>query len=352
MVYAVGAKGAITPTVTFRLFNENGEWEDINLAEKVSLNGRSGVFAQAVASEMKCSKNGDFSIISYLTNANGEIKVLETPKMFADIDEASYNSVKGEFNGIANVSEKYRTGNSSFDSEVFIKDDAKIWFVDVDCPEKIESYRVGSKNLIRNDEDCTVNAYNIDEGMQAELFIIMQNTSSVSTSLQTAEMFVVDEVSKIMSENGTPISRLTGKMGVYEQFSYNCEDESVISDIKKGDAISLHTDAGGYIDSVVKYYDFGNAGDANLYEDPATIHALGNIVKGKVVKVNTQDAWIKIDCKGKKPRIVRTNNIKTVVIYDTETDKISNGKLGDVEEGAEAVIKLNYSTAKAMVVYQ
>ena len=67
---------------------------------------------------------------------------------------------------------------------------------------------------------------------------------------------------------------------------------------------------------------------------------------------SADNKWIKIDCNGEKPRIVRTSDVKAVIIYDTARDKLYTGMLSDIEKDAVIVTKLKWSRATTLVVYQ
>lgn len=350
IVYDISVQGVFTPTCTLRIYTTDGEWKELELAERLEYDDEK-VTAESVIDKIKCSKDGNLSVIGYMTNSDGDISLIDTPRIFSDINDANQNATGDEFNGIENFTDNYRPNNSSFDSEIFIHDSVDIWFVNTDALGDMDSYTLGSKSILQNDEVCSLNAYSIDEGMLSDLFIVMRTASTTTSSLQQAELFVVDEVSQAINSEGEILSRISGKMGAYEQFSYYCED-SIAAGLQKGDVISVHTDSKGVIDKITQYFAYGDSSDENIYNYPAAMHTIETVVKGKVMENNITDKWIKIDCNGETPRIVRTSNISSVIIYDTSRDELYTGTLNDIEENAVIVTKLKWSRATTLVIYQ
>lgn len=341
IVYAIASQGVWQSEYTLKIFTSEGEWKLYPLAEKVSLDDVKTT-ADSVVSSIKCSKDGNVSLIGYTLNSDGEISNIKTP-------EAYDNGNNGRFNKIEKFSDNYRSNNSSFDSEIFIKDKCVMWFVNTESPAEEESYTIGAKSILQGDESCTISAYNINEGMFADLFIVERSSSSTNLSVQIGELFVIDEISQVIMSDGNTSNMLTGKIGSYEKFSYYCEDDSIIKGLGKGDIISFHTDSNGNIDKIEKYRSLA---DGEIYSYPSAMHAVAAVPQGKVIDHDPVEKWIKIDCGGEKPRIVRTANVSSVIIYDKETEQLYNGSLSDIEKGALITTKLKWSRATTVVVYQ
>ena len=350
ILFAASVGGVFEPTCTVRVYTEDGEWKDLVLAEKVTYNNKR-TDAKSVTDSLGYSRNGKLSVIRYRINSNGEISAIDTPIIFADIDDANKNAKDDEFNAVESLTDNYRPNNSSFDSEIFISDNAVIWFVDTDKQEDEKSYSLGSKTILQNDEVCSFNAYNIDEGMFSNLIIVMRTASTIASSIQQAELFVIDDVMQSINSEEDIVYSISGKMGSYEQFSYYC-DESIAKGLKKGDVISVHTDSSGVIDKIKQYFVYGNNSAENMYSYPTAMHTIETVVKGRVMENSADNKWIKIDCNGEKPRIVRTSDVKAVIIYDTARDKLYTGTLSDIEKDAVIVTKLKWSRATTLVVYQ
>lgn len=350
ILFAASVVGVFEPTCTVRVYTEDGEWKELVLAETVTYNNKR-TDAKSVTDSLDYSRNGKLSVIRYRINSNGEISAIDTPIIFADIDDANKNAKDDEFNAVENLTDNYRPNNSSFDSEIFISDNAVIWFVDTDKQDDEKSYSLGSKTILQNDEVCSFNAYNIDEGMFSNLIIVMRSASTITSSIQQAELFVIDDVMQSINSKKEIAYSISGKMGPYEQFSYYC-DESIAQGLKKGDVISVHTDSNGVIDKIKQYFVYGNNNVENMYSYPTAMHTIETIVKGRVMENSADNKWIKIDCNGEKPRIVRTSDVKAVIIYDTARDKLYTGMLSDIEKDAVIVTKLKWSRVTTLVVYQ
>ena len=326
---------------SLKMFTSEGEWKLFPMAERVSLDGVRTP-ADDVVSSIKCSKNGELSLTGYTLNDDGEITDINIPEEYN-------NGNNGRFNKIEKFSDQYRTGNASFDSEIFIKDKCTMWFVNVDNLSEETSYMIGAKNIIQNDEACTVSAYNVNEAMFADLFIVDRSSATTDTSIQMGELFVVDSVSQVVKSDGEISNMISGKIGVYEKFSYYCDDDSLITGITKGDVISFHTDTNGNIDAIKKYRSLA---DGEVYSDPSAMHTIATIPQGKVLDHDSVEKWIIVDCGGEKPRVIRTSGVTSVIIYDLEKNELYNGSLSDIENGALITTKLRWSRATTLVVYQ
>ncbi len=346
VVMATAAQGVLEAECRIKLFTTEGEWKELVFADKIKYNDgvsgeQSGILPENILGNIKTANNGDISVVGYMTNSDGKIKSLELP--------VQYNSdTVDKFNSVNNVQYNYRVNNISFDSEVFIADDAVMWSVNPDKMTEEKAYSLTTRSALTSDGIYVLSAYNIDEFKFSDLFVMMSNDTTRDNAMLASDLVVVKDIGETLDSEGNIVGMLVGMTGAYEALSYPCEDLSLISGIQIGDAIVVHTDSNGNLDYLIKYR---SASDGEVYQDPGSMHSSSSILQGKVMKNDCSGYRMKIDSKTEE-RILRTSESTVVIIYDMKTGEVYRGSVADIEEGAFITTKLVRSQLKSIVVYQ
>jgi len=346
IVMAVATDGALSQECRIKLFTTEGEWKELVFDDKIKYNDgvsgeRNGVLPENILGDIKTAKNGDISVIKYMTNSKGKIKSLELPVQYND-------STVENFNYVNNVQYNYRVNNRSFDSEVFIADDAVMWSVNPNKLTEEKAYGLTTRSALTSDGIYVLSAYNIDEYKFSDLFVIISTDTVRDNAMLSNDLFMIKDTGEMLGSDGSIVGMITGMTGVYDTLTYPCEDLAFISELRIGDTIVAYSDSGGNIDYYIKYR---SASDGEVYQDPGSMHSSSSILQGKVVKNDCSGYRMKID-SGSGERIIRTAENTVVMIYDMESGEVYRGNIADIEEGAFITTKLVRSQLKSIAVYQ
>ena len=92
-----------------------------------------------------------------------------------------------------------------------------------------------------------------EDTMDMKAIVIVDAYTQV---LQTNQMYMFDEANEILDEDDCPVLEITCWLGK-NKLVLKSENFDIISDagIEKGDVFNLGTDAKGYVNNVIKYFD-------------------------------------------------------------------------------------------------
>ncbi len=356
IVYATASDGVFNTACRAKIFTSEGEWKEYMFANKVLYNNGLGFEDRVNSSEMikqvPQSKNGTINLAAYMLNSDGEICQLYLPETYNHEDGNN-----GRFNKIDRMLNKaYHNNDAAFGSEVFVKDNAVIWFVDPKALADEKKYQAGNKNLLTNTMSVPTHPYKINEASFAEYFILESDDSIGASKMNAADLFVVDEIQQTKNQDGEDIYNIVGMTGRFDTFSYQCDDPSIVNKLSRGDVVSLYADSTGYVDGVVTYLDFNedevfDATASKYYAKPSDRYAAA-VIKGKMMAFDMNEKWMKLDTQSDAPAVIRTNNITSVFIYDLDSGNISYGSVNDIEIGAIVVAKVRDYIIRNLVVYQ
>ena len=164
-------------------------------------------------------------------------------------------------------------------------------------------------------------------------------------------MFVVENISNVLTSDGDSVWMITGAMNGYDSFSYFADNQEMIADLEKGDVITVRTDQKGYIEAKELYSSFEDIKSGNIYKLPQVMYSIDAGIRGKVLKMDRERGWLKLDC-GARTEVIRTSGITDVIIYDLVSDTISRGSLADIGKDDIVFAKLREVNTKTLVVYQ
>ena len=343
IVLAKAATEGMDKEYKIKLYTTEDRAEEYTLADKIECNGMKGKLAEDVFAELKTVLNNTINVIEYKTNSSGYISYIYLPDQYDD------NNVE-KFNKAENIEDTlYRTTNSSFDSQKFIKPTSTIWFVDYGNLNDDESINVGKKSDLIADQKYSFNAYGIDEYGYADLFVVKLSDVHKDGKMRSSDVFVIKEVSETLDENGDIISTLNGMTGMYDGLTFKCKDTEFVESLSTGDVVFLFLDAEGYVKD---YRLIRSHSETEKYDGYSlSIHSRSTILQGRILKADYENNRFIIDC-GDGKRTVCAYSGTTVAIYDSSKDDIQRGGMSDVENGAYVLVNMVYSQAKNIVVFR
>ena len=353
IVLATRYDGIFSDNCSIKLFTTEGVWKEHPIAEKIQFDGQRGVEMNRTQLAMiPTAQNGAISVIGYMTDEKGNVISIDLPDAYT-----RENGKNGTFNTESWDNIPYRSGNSSFDSELFLSDNVKIWMVNGSALTEEDSYTITAKNVFNSDSPYNISAYNLDEFGLIDLLVVKSGADTEKETINLAELLVVEGIQEALDSEGNQAMILSGVMGGYDSISFYCKDdmtivnnadESIVDRLNKGDVVSLNADSMGYVNGVRRYTSLG---EINTPKDPGSMHGVAKIVQGTVDDISVSKNMITIDC-GTGLRTIRTNASTNVIIYDLERNKIFRGTLSDIEEGNVVMTKVKWHKVTTFVVFQ
>lgn len=345
IVVAKGEEGNFNKTHYIKLYTTNGKFEEYTIATKIEYEGSRGVETKNIFASIPSALNNVISVIAYEVNDQGEISMIDLPTAY-DPDK---NVKDTDFNAWENQEYSYRYGNLSFDSAAFMEDDSVMMKVNTTELQNEMSYSLTSRSVLEGDKTYKYSAYEVDEYGFAKLFIFLTDQTSKNDNLQASDIMVVESVGEALDAEGEAVGAITGMMGNYDSVTYYCDDQTILSQISKGDVLSVGLDSEGYVSDISIHRSLT---DTNLNANPNIVHSREALVHGKVELVNASQRRLKINCGEYGMRTIKCHDGMPVFIYDSEDDRFYRGTLADVEKGNLFTSKLRGSKPHAIVVYR
>lgn len=355
LVKAMASDGVFTTKHMLKLFTADGLWKELPVAERIVLNDSSGQYkGKTDATVLGRIPTVDLTaggLIGYTTNADGEINRIDVPVV--------YNEVTGN-DGQLNYKDfslSYYSGNSAFDSEIFLGDNPVVWRVPADKTEE-EAYSISNKNLFEDKRKYLGYAYQLDEFGLTNLLVIESSGNEDDDVIESDNFLVVEDMIESMDSEGNQVQMISGMRGTYDALSFYChenmvivdQDDNVISDpLVRGDVVSLSADSMGYVKKVKRYTSVANREREIISHE--NLRDIAAIVQGRVYDIDAEKGMMKLRFTGDVFKRIRINSVN-VIIYNLERNKIFRGTIQDIEEGNIIVTKLQYSRAYTLVVFQ
>ena len=368
LVYATATEQGFNQKCLVKVFTMDGEWKDLYFADKVKYNNAfPAVKPNSILANIPQGKNGEKSVIGYTLNSEGKINNLQIPTVRTKASEITEDD---EFNVIASANKiRFYGENNSFNSEVFVENNAFVWTVDESNMHLEESYGIGAASSFVNDWNYKYAAYNVDEFGFSDMLICFRDTTTTDSEMEFAQLFMVDSVGKSMNSQGESVDMITGAFKNYESFTFFCEENASVkdefdptvatddlgislTDLKKGDIIAVHMNGLGNADRIVRYRGVSDGTDHTVYSDVETLFHKGAILQGTVSKVGANKDRIEVDCGGTDSRVIRVSATTPVIIYSLEHDTMSIGTIADIEEGARFFTRLQWFKTSSILIYQ
>ncbi len=348
IVLAKGSDGIFNKKCYLKLFTTEGEWKELTFAEKIVFNDSYGATHKGyrpndtMLTQIKAGTNNETGVIAYTTNDAGEINRLDIATTYIDGTEDKFNvkeqpldASTGEPKQIA-----YRGNNRSFDSDVYVEDDAVMWMVDANNKNLEESYALITTADLAGDSNYAVSAYSVDEFGFADLLVVNDKGGGYSMFINNGGLFVVESIGEALAPNGEVVGTITGATGKYDSVTYFCEDETILNQLSFGDVTTVYVDKKGFVIQIATPY--RKFTKDVVYACPSSMHGRPVILQGVVEYNDPTNLRIKIDCgpNTDDSRALRLDPGSVVFIVDTEDEKITRGTINDIEVGDKIMTKI------------
>lgn len=354
----IGRTSELDHPVYAHIFTENNRWVILAFAEKVSLNDTS-VKKEAVLSLLGSQPAQYRQLITYTVNADGDINKLWTAKKegedfdaWSGTEEALIEA--GTFRLSRTIaSASYRSASRSFNGQVSVSSDAKLFIVpdqDADGNMPYDEFSVMSASGLIADRTYTnIQVYDMNESGVSDICVL--TGSGVSKSVyDRSNLLIVGGVTTIMVQEGEVVPALRIWYGD-EKVSVPLADETVVPSaggLQEGDVIQCAFDADGNISAVMKRFDMANGLEQAFMT--GGIYAGATFAAGTIRSYDSDTQTVLFDSGD--PFVFSSTGLGNVYVYDTERNRVERGTAADLQEGEYAFVRLQYLQAKDVVIYQ
>lgn len=335
-VYATKFKyedGSIDETCAIRAMNTEGNWETIDLADKVKYNGASGKTPEDVFNLMG---GADFErqLLEIKTNSDGEITQINTA-------EERTNYVDSDFNKRSNITGTWVSNNFSFSSKLFASTDTKVFRIPENAKAAESDYSVTNRSMFSVDYGYTFTAYNVDNYNYAE-YLVLVASESVSSG---GTPFLVANVSK-RDVDGDIVQTATGILGESDEYTVYGAEETTFDGVVSGDLIQMLIGANGRAKKYEKLFEASRYGEKI---NPSEINKSTNSVAGFVTEIDRSGERVKINNGADGGQLLLKSDA-TVVLYDAKKNKTEAISFAEIEKGDYLYAYLNWSKVKIMYI--
>lgn len=304
----LGVSTDMDKTLNLKLFTMDGETKVYAAANKVTVNGVSGLDASAAHTAMG-SKG---KLITFETNADGKVYRVDTAtstsgavnedKFSLNIDakDAVYKAASGKLvtsMGSVNVTK---------DTVVF------------DIPAGVtdsDKYAIRNGEFFQDEDKYDVRVFDMQEDMTAKAIIV---TNSTGNANEESSILVVDRITQLKNEDGMAIEKLYAYQGG-ELVTYVTAESKILvkgsASLEQGDIIQIKTNASDEITAVSVLFDIdtkGTEAETKVSDDMTTYY-------GKVVKKFTGSFNLQVGSG-----TIHNFTTSGVDIYSVDTTKTTN----------------------------
>lgn len=346
-VEIIGEENSNKP-IYLKIFDENGKFSNIELSEKIRINGGKKTEAKNIFSYSELSNSTEFikQVIKY-SLANGKISKIETANdrsgelNYIGFDEDSFTK---DYYSLSNSMFKYVS--KVIDNKYIINADTVIFLVPSDKTD-YDEYSACKVGAFSSDVTRITNLeiYDADKTKNAALMVMNKNSVLFETNA-----FIVSKISKTTDINGDEIYRLEGFFGGAERILYISDKKN----ISVGDLLSV---AIGADDKIEKYEIMAPVGEYKSDKEPTDLVSSTNLgsmrvaVRGEISEISANAFTLSVN-KKVSPLAFPRHTECAVYNYFPKTKKVTAGNFSDIGNGARVFVHRYYDSARTIVIYQ
>ncbi len=352
----------------FLIFTENGNWVTLNGASKIKHNGKSykaDVFVNNI-----CTLNPDVyrQLVRYKVNNSGELAEINFAQTFEPWSDDETNAIESNIfrksYSYENITVKYRAPTLSFgigvngSSRVALTQNAKVFMIPSQSAEnpadRIDFNVVKTSSLIGDYQYNGVISYDADRAGVAPVCVIQVEDKLID---EESPLFLVTETGgKTIGYDEQISDFIAGIYSGTEEIELVMADDSVLTSVggvNKGDIIQFSFNSVGYVDRIIKLYD-SQLGPEQRFCLNNIIYSRSTKVAGRVHYVNPTDGRYVIDYGASENdyTIFGSNSQIMVYLYDTKSNKVSLGEVGDIEKDDWIFASVQFCRIQEIIVFR
>lgn len=341
-------EGVFNITYKFEIFNQNGEWQELKLRDKVRWNGGNNIsVSEFITNSGMIDESGAFKpqLIEYTTDADGNAVTVKTA---VNRSEAADPTNMLCLDNSAKL--RYISANKSLHSRYFISG-VKIFIIPNDLNNE-DFYRVGSTGDLYSGSTYQAEIYNEVNAIPG-VVVIRTDDNYSSDPGKLKPFFVVSSTG--MSYNAETKEISHNMTGLYSGESSIIEfvDDAVLSNVGKGDIIQYTLNPNGKVVSAAIRCDADNI----AYGDDGGFNGNMRAITGKIAHINKKNKIVGINIADSTAVTDDTlwisldkSNI-TYYVYDKAIGEVMVGSMDDLDKGADICVRLVQESVNELVIY-
>jgi len=360
----VNQPDGIDDVIEFRIFTEDGEFVTYKSDEKLKVDGKLYEDnAEAVKHiRSNAGNNSGAQVIKYTLSSKGFV---------TSIDTTHTSNLEGEtaLTKDFEAESRYYMSSNIFGMEFACDENTVMMRIPDDLSDESQ-YELIPIGYFENATQYTFEAYDAKSSNIMGLFIFRDSVSSSGVA-NKARMFLVDEVTKELAEDGEAMDCLHGYyLGKYVSYMEYSEGLIEAADLKRGDIIAVSCDSKDRIKRIEKrFYPAGKPANAPANSIDKTVPQSTTgpysdiyMAYGTVISKDGSYAMIDFtnDTPYKEMLINLVDDNMNIYVVDSVRDKVRMGNGNDVLDkatvGEDAASKVfmygNQGTIKDIIIFR
>ncbi len=328
--------GGVDEGWLLEMFDSNGEWHEVKLAEKLKYNDREVSFGKNDLPKELLNRQ----IVYAKFNRRGEISVLKTAQEGGVLEQSR------DYRGWAM---EYINSTMSFDTDSYVDENTQVFVVPYNDGEK-NGFVATDSSYFKGGSTYNLLSYNEDKFEVADVILVFEKKDAGGNG-KLARPFFFESSSKIADKDGNEKIKINGyKDGAKISFIMA---EGVVEELKLGDALMLSQNAKGEIVSVSHLYraSSGKVGSDNssfgMSSDRVT-------VSGTVIDFDAQSGRLLLDVGNeiKKEKSFIISKAQQVYCLSKERNKITLSSSNEIVIGDFVVMDFSWNTLRDVMIYR
>ena len=370
-------KSPIDNDVKLKLFTSDGEFLELQLADKIELN-KASVKLAALLGDGNIFQNNTAvpQLVRFSLNQDEQINKLTTA--FSYSGEADLDSFKKQ--GILSKSIKYDVGvynintyslcpNSSSAAPAFYMDTRTVVFdIPLDDKNNDDLYQIRSVSSFSNEERMyNAMAYGESKYHLAKAVIIESDNSGTFDNTDIP-LFLVEKISSVVDDNGNIVQKLYGATRRDVDSVLYTKSADTLDGVKSGDVIQIKVNAAGDILSYSKGYSYADIGTVGSGTADSAVSTINTFQYGRLVDCDKIDKFIMLDdsceravTEGGQTTIQTFGKIRSmpvnysglaVYVYNSADLSIRLGSVSELTENDFILIQSRWTQVRTIIIYR
>ena len=333
-LYAAAVKQSFGAEVSFKLFTDSGTWEELELADRVSVNGVNRKETELAGMEALFDGNKTKQqMVKVMLNNDNEITKVYTPNGADKNADADALTAMIEINKTT----PFKTGYGVFSDYSYSMNGVVIFILPKTGGEyDDELFEVVGASNLRNDRAYKfVDFYDVSDTRQVKIATLEAPLASYDYWNNYA--VYVSNVLQIYEDGETRLALECMNKGA--SVTYSALEEEYIQDVRQGDILTVHLNTSGQIDcGVFKLYDSvsGTVAESTQVNEKETHYAWYGTVTAK------DSSNLLLTAEDGETRCIPLGAAKYVTVYDTAADSAEKmfrtGTAGEINKNAQIMV--------------
>lgn len=318
------------------LFDSNGEWHRVKLAEKITYNGSEHSFGKNnLPSELL-----NRQIVYARFNRRGEITTLEIARAGGVLEQSR------DYRGWAM---EYINSTMSFDTDSYVDENTLVFAVPYDDSEK-NGFLATNSSYFKGGSTYQILSYNEDKFEVADIILVFEKKDAGGNG-KLARPFFFESSTKIADAEGNERIKINGyREGVKTSFIMA---DGVSEELMLGDALMLSQNAKGEVVSVSHLY---RASNGKIGSDNSSFGMSSDrvTVSGTVVDFDAASGRLLLNVGNEtnKEKAFIIAKAQQVYCVSTERKKITLSTTGEIVIGDFVVMDFSWNTLRDIIIYR